>query len=140
VLESGIVLGNAEAPLQSDLLSVRDLVREKLHNSLVTLSACETARGDVAVSDFLGLSRASLVSGCRAVIATLWPIENRPTRDLMLEFYKRLQNPGSAGNGYGDIAECLRQSQLAVSAVSETFNWAAFKVIGWPLIAIPDGK
>ena len=34
----------------------------------------------------------------------------------------------------------MREAQLARDSTSDTDNWAAFKVIGWPLIAIPDGE
>jgi CHAT domain-containing protein/tetratricopeptide (TPR) repeat protein len=139
ILDSGVVLGDAAAPLESDLLSVRDLMRQKLSIGLVTLSACETARGDVAVSDFISLSRAFLTAGARSVIATLWPVENRATRDLMLDFYRRVQRMRDRDGSQIDIAQCLREAQLARAPFEDRDNWAAFKLIGYPVISLQDG-
>jgi CHAT domain-containing protein/tetratricopeptide (TPR) repeat protein len=56
--------------------------------SLVTLSACKTALGDVPSGEgVLGLKRAFAVAGARNLIVTLWPISDQATSGVMKEFY-----------------------------------------------------
>jgi CHAT domain-containing protein len=74
---------------------------------LVTLSACDTGSGRTAGGEgVLGLQRAFLVAGARAVLASQWRVPDRPTQALMQEFYKRLW-----GKDLVSKAEALRQAQ-----------------------------
>jgi CHAT domain-containing protein/Tfp pilus assembly protein PilF len=75
---------------------------------LVVLSACETGVGEVQNGDGVyGLRRALVLAGSEAQVMTLWQVSDDATRDLMIEYYRRLQ----AGVGRG---EALRQVQLAM--------------------------
>ena len=57
---------------------------------LVYLSACETAVGPARFADGLpGLQRAFLRAGARAVIATLWPVEDMYASQFATDFYLR---------------------------------------------------
>jgi CHAT domain-containing protein len=75
---------------------------------LVVLSACETGVGEVQNGDGVyGLRRALVLAGSEAQVMTLWQVSDDATRDLMIEYYRRLQS--GAGRG-----EALRQVQLAM--------------------------
>ncbi|HLL72693.1 MAG TPA: tetratricopeptide repeat protein, partial [Pyrinomonadaceae bacterium] len=75
---------------------------------LVVLSACETGVGEVQNGDGVyGLRRALVLAGSESQVMTLWQVSDDATRDLMIEYYRRLQ----AGAGRG---EALRQVQLAM--------------------------
>jgi CHAT domain-containing protein/Tfp pilus assembly protein PilF len=75
---------------------------------LVVLSACETGVGEVQNGDGVyGLRRALVLAGSEAQVMTLWQVSDDATRDLMIEYYRRLQT--GAGRG-----EALRQVQLAM--------------------------
>src|SRR6185503_11816237 len=54
----------------------------------------------------LGLERAFQVAGARAVIASLWKVDDLATRDLMERFYDNLWN-----KNMGKL-EALREAQL----------------------------
>ncbi len=56
---------------------------------LAVLSACQTALGRTSSDGTVGLSRAFLVAGCHAVIASLWNSTDHSSKTLMLEFYRR---------------------------------------------------
>ena len=57
---------------------------------LVFLSACETAVGPSRFAEGLpGMQRAFLRAGSRAVIATLWPVEDIYAREFAADFYRR---------------------------------------------------
>jgi CHAT domain-containing protein/Tfp pilus assembly protein PilF len=73
---------------------------------LVVLSACETGVGEVQNGDGVyGLRRALVLAGSESQVMTLWQVSDDATRDLMIEYYRRLQ----AGAGRG---ESLREVQL----------------------------
>jgi CHAT domain-containing protein len=75
---------------------------------LVVLSACETGIGDIRSGEGVyGLRRALVLAGAESELMSLWQVSDAATRDLMVEYYKRLQ----AGEGR---AEALRQSQLGM--------------------------
>ncbi len=90
---------------------------------LVVLSACETGIGEVKNGDGVyGLRRALVLAGAESQVMSLWQVSDRATRELMVEYYKRLQ----AGEGR---AEALRQVQLGMLASEERshpFYWASF--------------
>ncbi len=57
---------------------------------LLTLSACETAKGDEQAA--LGFAGVALKSGARSVLATLWQVDELTTTELMTRFYTILQH------------------------------------------------
>lgn len=134
-LQSGLHLRTPSSRFMNDILSVRDLSRWRLDSDLITLSACETGLGEVAVSEFIGLTRSLLAAGADSVIATLWPVKRQPTQDFMLAFYRELQQ-ASKRSSYVDTAEVLRQTQRQFRTSVSFYDWAAFKLIGWPTFSI----
>ncbi len=91
-------------------LTVKDLrVKSTLFNGvdLLTLSACETAVPDANGKDVEGFAYLAQSLGAKAVMATLWQVDDIGTQVLMPEFY-RLHESGL------DKAEALRQAQLAL--------------------------
>jgi CHAT domain-containing protein len=132
-LESGLVLRITDTPLRKEILSLRDLMTWHLDSDLVVLSACDTGRGTVASSEFLGLGRGFLAAGARAIIATLWKIDDAATQAFMLTFYDNLRHQLNAGDTI-DLAGALRQTQCQYARTSKTYYWAGFKLIGQPII------
>jgi tetratricopeptide (TPR) repeat protein len=77
---------------------------------LLTLSACETAMGGGGDGkEIEGFGMLAQAQGAKAVMATLWAVEDRSTSLLMQEFYKQRE----ANKGMTK-AEALRQAQLAL--------------------------
>lgn len=75
---------------------------------LLTLSACQTAVGTFAEGQPLdGFAALALQRGARAVLASLWPVPDDSTAQLMARFYARL----AAGEAPIDA---LRTAQLAM--------------------------
>lgn len=84
-LASAILLSDAG---ETDRLTAEDLFEAPLPADLVVLSACETGVGQVtAGEDFLGLARSFYLSGARAVVNSLWPVYDKPTRRFMEVFH-----------------------------------------------------
>jgi hypothetical protein len=91
-LNSGVVLAGAGKP---HFLTAARLLAAPLPARLVVLSACETGVGKaVAGDDFLGLSRSFYLGGARAVLASLWPVEDDPTQLFMQTFQEKLAQDG----------------------------------------------
>ena len=75
---------------------------------LVTLSACETGLYEVdrTPEEFIGLTGAFMTIGARAVLATLWPVNDRATALLVAKFYDSHLDEGLTP------AAALRKAQL----------------------------
>jgi CHAT domain-containing protein/uncharacterized protein HemY len=114
------------------VLEVHEILDLKLHASLVTLSACETALGSGYFSeipsgdDFVSLTRAFLSAGSEAVLASLWAVDDRSTLQLMVEFYRRLPRDGKVGA----LTAAQRAVRLGGGRYSHPYYWAPFVLVG----------
>jgi CHAT domain-containing protein len=102
---------------------------------LVVLSACDTGVGEVKNgAGVYGLRRALALAGAETQVMSLWPVSDQGTRDLMIKYYKALQD----GQGRG---EAMRQVQLQMLKGEKRWHpyfWASFIVSGeWANL---DGK
>src|SRR5262249_48773524 len=72
-------------PAYDGRLTLREIQRGwELDAELVTLSACETARGRAAGGEgFVGFTQALLMSGARSVCLSLWKVDDTATALLM---------------------------------------------------------
>jgi CHAT domain-containing protein/predicted negative regulator of RcsB-dependent stress response len=77
---------------------------------LLTLSACETGVNSLANNgrEVDGLAATAQDKGAKAVLSTLWPVDDSSTGELMADFYKRW----ASGDGKVGKGEALRQAQL----------------------------
>ena len=111
---------------------MHEILDLRLKASLVTLSACNTALGSTYFGDsapgdeIVGLTRAFLYAGSRAVLAALWEVSDRASLDVMRLFY--------AGLADQQMAEALSHAQRSIATgggrYSHPYYWAAFVLIG----------
>jgi CHAT domain-containing protein/Tfp pilus assembly protein PilF len=99
---------------QSDgRLEVHEVFGLSLTADLVVLSACETGLGtglhhDVPPGDdWVGLVRAFLHAGAQNVVASLWPVDDRATAQLMGNFYAGLRAGRSKATALADAQRAL---------------------------------
>jgi CHAT domain-containing protein len=101
----------------------------QLRADLAVLSACQTGRGRIVHHEgVIGLPRALIYAGCRAVVATQWQVSDTSTSSLMAAFHRFLRQ----GN---DKDEALMRSIAVLQAQKTTahpYHWAAFFVTGDP--------
>jgi CHAT domain-containing protein/tetratricopeptide (TPR) repeat protein len=93
---------------------------------LVVLSACDSALGkEFAGEGLMGLTRAIQFAGARAVLASLWSVDDRRTAQFMERFYTHLRAGTSTD-------EALRAAQIEfiTSPTTTPFHWAAFSLNG----------
>jgi CHAT domain-containing protein len=91
---------------------------------LLTLSACETARGSDRAA--LGLLGVAVQAGARSALGSLWKVEDQSTARLMASFYQGLVAQGLSR------AEALRRAQrelLADPAFAHPLYWSGFVLI-----------
>jgi CHAT domain-containing protein len=85
-----------------------------LSAELVTLSACRSGVSRVLRGDEpMGLVRAFLSAGARAVLVTLWPVEDISARILMERFYRALLVDGDPAAALHEAQRALRDLTLA---------------------------
>ncbi len=141
---SCILLANGEN------LSVLELSGMKLDADLVVLSACETGRGEVTGGDdVLGLARAFLGAGVRALVMSLWEVDDSATLIFVQHFYRFLRDGDDPASALNRAQATLRDMSLdrarseLHSLVGETnagiynapnwgnpYYWAGFVLIG----------
>jgi|GEM_PF-5493454 len=85
----------AEVYKDDGALRFQELMELRLGASLVVLSACETGLGRPLESEgYLGLPQAFFHAGARALITTLWGVEDVSAAMLMDRFYSNLVERG----------------------------------------------
>jgi len=104
-----------------------DTLQQDMSYELVTLSACETGRANVAASDeLIGLGRGFLYGGAGALLVSMWQVPDISTLYFMERFYKALRRGTSK-------AAALREAQqfmLTEEAWLHPAFWGAFQLIG----------
>lgn len=121
------------APSQSRILladgslTFIDILNLRLRGCSVTLSACDGALGAPQPGDeMMALARAFFYAGARSVVASLWPVEDEATSQLMQRFNQHLAAGTSTTR-----ALCAAQLELMAAGYAP-YQWAAFSTIGLP--------
>lgn len=109
-------------------LEVHEVFGLDLAGQLVVLSACQTALGSGAIADvppgddWVGLVQAFMYAGARGVIASLWPVEDRATAQLMQRFYQQLAAGQSEAMALAEAQRALLQDRRT----AHPFYWGGF--------------
>jgi CHAT domain-containing protein len=128
LLRSGLALAGANQGKSGDddgvLTAMEAAYLDLLGTKLVVLSACDTGVGEVKNGEGVqGLRRALVLAGSESQVMSLWPVSDEAAKDLMIPYYKALQQ----GEGR---SEGLRQVQLRMlrgrKDQRHPFYWAAF--------------
>lgn len=109
-------------------LRLHDVYDLELAAELVVLSACQTALGkEIRGEGLVGLTRGFMYAGAPRVLATLWTVQDRASKDLMQRVYQRMLRDGERP------AAALRQAQLDLwqgGRFSQPYYWAGFELQG----------
>jgi hypothetical protein len=132
--ESALVLtpGRGEDPSDDGLLSASEISRLALNARLVVLSACNTARYDIAQAS-LGvqdLQSAFAVAGTPTLLASLWPVDSATARDVAVGFFREWRSRET--RGAADALARATRSYLATADVAHQHPrfWAPFVIVG----------
>lgn len=129
-----IITGDGKSISINELSSLLKEAEKNLE--LLVLSACETASGDERA--VLGLAGTAVRSGARSTLATLWPVGDASTAEVMGKFYQDLKKPGEKK------LDALRMAQLSLIEALKTkppfkeigalpphpYYWASYVLVG----------
>ena len=113
-------------PREEDyLLTMAEISQVRLTAKLVVLSCCHSASGQIRAEGVVGIARAFLASGARAVLAALWAVEDEATMWFMNRFYEHLVHGESASESLYQAMKSMRENRF-----SDVKQWAPFMLIG----------
>jgi CHAT domain-containing protein/tetratricopeptide (TPR) repeat protein len=127
---SGLVLSQVDAAghPREGFLGLSDIYELDLDADLVVLSGCRTALGkEVRGEGLMGLTRGFQYAGVPRVVATLWPVLDRVTAELMTRFYRAMWS------GHLPPAAALRAAQRSLRGeplYRDPYFWAGFVLQG----------
>jgi CHAT domain-containing protein len=131
-MRSGLALAGANRQRIGDdgILTALEVAGLDLGGTeLAVLSACESGKGEVKNGEGVyGLRRSLVLAGARTLVVSLWKVDDEATKDLMVDFYRRL----SSGAGRSDAMRAAQLAMLANPRRADPFYWGAFTVIGDP--------
>ncbi|MBI3818696.1 MAG: CHAT domain-containing protein [Planctomycetes bacterium] len=117
------------------LIDLLEHWRGRLANcELTVLSACSTQRGQLTKDEGMyAMPIGFLYAGCPAVIASLWPVEDKSTAELMGRFYgKLMKQQDAAAPGESKLSAFTEARREIRKLYPEPYFWAAFVYIGDP--------
>ena len=100
--------GREDGILTADEISGMDLTG----TSILALSACQTALGDIASDGIYGMQRSFKIAGVNTIIMSLWQVDDEATYVMMERFYQELSNGK-------EKHEAFRIAQTAIQAWAE---------------------
>ena len=102
----------SKTPMEEDyILTMCDIQAVKLRATLVVISCFHSGQGEVSSEGVVGMARAFLLSGARSVLASVWPLDDETTMELMISFYKHLRVGETASTALHKAMKCLLDSE-----------------------------
>jgi CHAT domain-containing protein len=115
-----------DASGEPGLLGPKEIVARLVSPGLVVMNGCHSAQGETLPSSgLMGLTRAWIGAGSRAVIATGWDVPDAAAQSLMTDFYVALHSRPQGGTAFA-----LRSAQLkAIERGDSPARWAAYSLL-----------
>ncbi len=125
-LRSALVLSIVPEGKEDNFFQVLEMYQYRLESELTVLSACRTGEGKTLRNEgVLGLPRLFFYMGSRAVVSSLWNIDDKASSRFMRYFYEGLL--GGMGK-----SPALRSAKLRMirAGYGHPYYWAAFILTG----------
>jgi CHAT domain-containing protein len=121
---SALVLLSDPGAGEDGFLQAAEIVQLRLNADLVILSACDTGIGPVEGEEGIAaLSRAFLLAGAKAVVSTLWSINDAYSLAVMTHFYKHLAAHEPAAEA---LTHAKRDMLREFGPTAAPLYWAGF--------------
>lgn len=124
-----LAFNNQKDSLNNGMLFLSEIYALPLQNEMTVLSACESGTGVFQKGEgTLSLARAFLVAGSRSVVNTLWKVNDKQTKEIIIDFYGHLDK-GLPRN------KALQQAKLNYiekypHSTSHPYFWSGIILIG----------
>ena len=99
----------------------------ELSAELAVLSACDTFKGELRTDGVVGVARSFLAAGVSSLAVSLWKVDDRATKELMVQFYARFV----AGEGAAAAMRGAMRAMIRAGCWTPK-QWAGFVVYGLP--------
>lgn len=130
LVRSGLILSNGgrawkgesiPSGIEDGILQADEIANINLSGtSLIVLSACETALGDISSDGVYGLQRAFKMAGVSTIVMSLWEVDDKATSLFMSNFYKSWLSGRSKHEAFVDAQNTLMKQY------TDPYYWAAF--------------
>jgi CHAT domain-containing protein len=134
LLRSGILLAGAQHSVSGasrnsendGILTAYEMMNLNLDNTqLIVLSACETGLGEVQAGEGVyGFQRALIIAGAGSVMMSLWKVDDKVTRELMVTFYQLWMEGNTVRDAFRKAQQKIRESN------PDPYYWGAFVLVG----------
>lgn len=109
------------------VIYVNDIYNMNLNADLVSLGACETGLGTVYKGEgMIGFTRAFIYAGAANLLVSMWRVNDQPTANLMIQFYKYVRE----GHSYSESLQMAKMDLINQPEFAAPRNWAAFVLLG----------
>lgn len=120
---------NSKDSLNNGMLFLSEIYNLSLQNEMTVLSACESGIGMFQKGEgTLSLARAFLVAGSKSVVNTLWKVNDKQTKAIIIDFYYHLDKGLSR-------TKALQKAKLNYLAqhphsIAHPYFWSGIILIG----------
>lgn len=143
MLYSGLFLSGANQGLRGYALPVDEedgiLTSKELsgmdfsETDFVALSACQTGLGELNGEGVFGLQRGFKLAGVRSLLMSLWPVHDKATNLLMIEFYRNMISGDTKYSALNKAKKYIQKYADEEDEFSDPEYWA-----GWILLDALD--
>ena len=132
--ESALLLtpGNVDDEFDNGILSASEIARLSLNARLVVLSACNTAKYDLAHASrgVQDLQAAFTIAGSPTLLGSLWPVDSTTARDMIISFFNEWRSPQNVG-----ASEALAKATRSFLRHADDYHqhpwfWAPYLIAG----------
>ena len=109
---------------EDGILTANEISGIDLSNTdLITLSACQTALGDIASDGVYGMQRSFKVAGVKTIILSLWQVDDEATYLMMEKFYDELTKGKGKREAFQDAQLYIKDwAEKRVKELKDTFS------------------
>jgi len=110
--------------VEDGILTANEISGIDLSNTdLITLSACQTALGDIASDGVYGMQRSFKVAGVKTIIMSLWQVDDEATYLMMEKFYDELTKGKGKREAFQDAQLYIKDwAEKRVKELKDTFS------------------
>lgn len=114
-----------DASCHDGILSARELAKMNLqHVDLTVMSACMSGLGYVTPDGVYGLQRGLKTAGVKAIVSTLWSVDDEASYLFTTQFYKNLEIGQSVHESFWNARRYLKEYDTSSEKDSETGSFS----------------